>query len=116
MDIREQIRFMEEREFQELNRIPEWARAEHMERNVPLKELWRYPDSSGFRENLVLTIFRKIIGFRKMKKNVIICHSAEEMNRKADALIEQGFQVEREIGVQPVQAICFPIYKVTFWK
>ena len=29
------------------------------------------------------------------RKNVIICHSAEEMNRRADALMEQGHQVER---------------------
>lgn len=50
------------------------------------------------------------------RKNVIICHSAEEMNRKADALIEQGYQVERENGVQPVSTICFPIYKIKFWK
>ena len=42
-------------------------------------------------------------GFRKVKrKSVIICHSEEEMNRKADALIEQGFQVERQSGVLPV--------------
>ena len=36
------------------------------------------------------------------RKNIIIFHSAEEMKRKADALMEQGFQVEREAGVQPV--------------
>ena len=50
------------------------------------------------------------------RKNIIICHSAEEMDRKADALIEQGFKVEREIGVQPVPTICFTSYKVVFWK
>lgn len=50
------------------------------------------------------------------RKHEIICHSAEEMNRRADALIEQGFQVERKSGVLPVQALCFPIYKIVFWK
>ena len=54
---------------------------------------------------------------QKMRsKHVIICHSAEEMNRKADALMEQGYQVERETGVQPVQTICFPIFMVKFWR
>ncbi len=50
------------------------------------------------------------------RKQEIVCHSAEEMNRKADTLMEQGYQVERETGVQPVQTLCFPIYKVKFWK
>ena len=50
------------------------------------------------------------------RKNVIICHSVEEMNRRADALMKQGYQVEREVGVQPVQMICFPIYRVKFWN
>lgn len=58
-------------------------------------------------------------GFRKVKrKSVIICHSEEEMNRKADALIEQGFQVERQSGVLPVpvQPFCIATYRVVFWK
>ena len=50
------------------------------------------------------------------KKRVIICHSEEEMNRKADALIEQGFQVERQSGVLPVQPFCIATYRVVFWK
>jgi triosephosphate isomerase len=50
------------------------------------------------------------------KKSVIICHSEEEMNRKADALIEQGFQVERQSGVLPVQPFCIATYRVVFWK
>ena len=50
------------------------------------------------------------------RKNIFICHSAEEMDRRADALIEQGFQVEREIGVLPVPTICFTTYRVVFWK
>ena len=50
------------------------------------------------------------------KKSVIICHSEEEMNRKADALIEQGFQVERQLGVLPVQPFCIATYRVVFWK
>ena len=50
------------------------------------------------------------------KKSVIICHSEEEMNRKTDALIEQGFQVERQSGVLPVQPFCIATYRVVFWK
>jgi hypothetical protein len=50
------------------------------------------------------------------KKSVIICHSEEEMNRKADALIEQGSQVERQSGVLPVQPFCIATYRVVFWK
>lgn len=42
MFIREQQYFMEARESQERNRVPEWAHAEHLEMNVPLKELWTY--------------------------------------------------------------------------
>lgn len=119
MDIREPLRFMEEREAQGRNRVPEWVHAEHLEMNVPLKELWTYPDSLNVKNsnNVIICILRKIRGFRKMKrKHEIICHSAEEMNRKADALMEQGYQVERENGVRPIQMICFPIYKIKFWK
>ena len=50
------------------------------------------------------------------KKSVIICHSEEEMNRKADALIERGFHVERQSGVLPVQPFCIATYRVVFWK
>ena len=49
-------------------------------------------------------------------KRLIICHSEEEMNRKADVLIEQGFQVERQSGVLPVQLLCIATYRVVFWK
>ena len=50
------------------------------------------------------------------KKSVIICHSEEEINRKADALIERGFHVERQSGVLPVQPFCIATYRVVFWK
>lgn len=50
------------------------------------------------------------------KKSIIVCYSAEEMDRKADALIEQVFQVERGAGLRPVSNICFPTYNVVFWK
>ncbi len=50
------------------------------------------------------------------RKRLIICHSAEDMNRKADVLIEQGFQVERQSGVLPVQFLCIATYRVVFWK
>ena len=66
--------------------------------------------SEDFKDNMMR-------GIRKVKrKSVIICHSAEEMNRKADALIEQGFQVERQSGVLPVQPFCIVTYRVFFWK
>ena len=117
MDIRQQIQIMEERRVQGLEKVPEWARAEHMEISIPLKELWQYPDSFVEEHSILKRFIRKMKGLRKMKrKNIIICYSAEEMDRKADALMEQGFQVEREIGVQPVQTICFTTYRVVFWK
>ena len=117
MDIRQGIRFMEESRDRDLAEVPEWAHAEHMEMSTPLKELWRYPDSFARENSIIKRLISNMRGFRNMKrKNVIICHSAEEMNRKADALIEQGYQVERENGVQPVSTICFPIYKIKFWK
>ena len=50
------------------------------------------------------------------RKSVIICHSEEEINRKADALIERGFHVERQSGVLPVQPFCIATYRVVFWK
>jgi len=49
------------------------------------------------------------------RKHEIICHSEIEMNRQADTLIEQGYKVERQSGVLPIQPICFPTYKVVFW-
>ncbi len=53
----------------------------------------------------------------KMKrKHEIICSSEREMDRRADNLIEQGYKVERNTGVVPVQSICIPIYKVIFWR
>lgn len=53
---------------------------------------------------------------RAKRKNVMICHSTKEMERKADALIEKGFHVEREMGVQSVPTMYLPIYKVMYWK
>ena len=50
------------------------------------------------------------------RKHEIICSSEREMDRRADNLIEQGYKVERNTGVVPVQSICSPIYKVIFWR
>ena len=123
MDFREKIRLMERINLDDMDRVPEWARAEHMERTVPLKELWKYPKTPQIRRrrnkmrDMNNKKKKKTARFRKMKrKHVIICHSAEEMNRKADALMEQGYQVERETGVLPIQTICFPIFMVMFWR
>ena len=118
MYYRESFQIMEGRDLQGLKSMPKWAREEHMERSVPLKELWRYSGSSSKKEKPHRDrYFQYNKEVRKMKrKHEMICHSAEEMNRRADALIEQGFQVEREAGVLPVQALCFPIYKIIFWK
>ena len=122
MDFREKIRLMERINLDDMDRVPEWARAEHMERIVPLKELWKYPKTLQIRRrrNKMKDVNSKkniARGFRKIKrKHVIICRSAEEMNRKADALMEQGYQVERETGVLPVQTIYFPIFIVKFWR
>ena len=122
MDFREKIRLMERINLDDMDRVPEWARAEHMERIVPLKELWKYPITLQIRRrrNKMQDVNSKkniARGFRKIKrKHVMICRSAEEMNRKADALMEQGYQVERETGVLPIQTICFPIFMVMFWR
>lgn len=51
-----------------------------------------------------------------VRKQAIICHSADDMERRADMLLLEGFQVAMEIGVQPVQPYCFPTYRVVFWK
>ena len=47
MDFREQIRQMERVNINDMERVPEWARAEQLERIVPLKELWGYPKISA---------------------------------------------------------------------
>lgn len=47
MDFREQIRWMERVNINDMERVPEWARAEQLERIVPLKELWGYPKISA---------------------------------------------------------------------
>lgn len=83
MELREQLRFKGEREFQERNRVPEWAHAEHLEMNEPLKKLWIYPDSFYEKKssNIVISFFREIRRFRKMqRKHVIIFHNAEAMS------------------------------------
>ena len=49
MDFREQIRQMENRNINDMDRVAEWARAEQMERIVPLKELWKYPKTTQLR-------------------------------------------------------------------
>ena len=75
MDFREQIRQMERVNINDMERAPEWARAEQLERIVPLKELWRYPKTSA-----AIGQRRKIKGMKsKKKKNtavrriVVIC-------------------------------------------
>ena len=50
------------------------------------------------------------------KTQVWICHSTEEMNRRADELIEKGYEVEKETGVLPGQGFCFPIYRLLYRK
>lgn len=49
------------------------------------------------------------------RKHEIMCNSEQEMNRRADSLIEQGYTVERHSGVLPFQPVCIPTYKVVFW-
>ena len=49
------------------------------------------------------------------RKHTINCYSEIEMDRCADALLEQGYKVERQLGVMPVQQFCIPTYKVIFW-
>ena len=75
MDFREQLRQMERVNINDMDRVPEWARAEQLERIVPLKELWRYPKTSA-----AIGQRRKKKGMKcKKKKNtavrriVVIC-------------------------------------------
>ena len=49
MDFSAQIRQMERVNINDMDRVPEWARAEKMERIVPLKELWKYPKTPQMR-------------------------------------------------------------------
>jgi len=42
MDMKERLRLEERIAVRESDRVPEWARAEQMQRSVPLKELWTY--------------------------------------------------------------------------
>ena len=61
MYYRESFQFMEGRDLQNLKRVPEWARAERMDRTVPLKELWRYSGPSELKKNSIFTgIFSKV--------------------------------------------------------
>lgn len=50
------------------------------------------------------------------KTQVWICHSTEEMNRRADELIEKGFDVDMETGVLPGQGICCFVYRLVYRK
>lgn len=50
------------------------------------------------------------------KTQVWICHSTEEMNRRADELIAKGYEVEMETGVLPGQCFCLPIYRLLYRK
>ena len=47
MFIREELHMIERSRIRETGYLPEWIRAEHMERFVPLKELWRFSKPTG---------------------------------------------------------------------
>ncbi|MBQ0064780.1 MAG: hypothetical protein KBT48_03380 [Firmicutes bacterium] len=50
------------------------------------------------------------------RKNKITCHSEIEMDAKAEALLEKGYQAERKIGVQSIPNLCILTYQVLYWK
>lgn len=105
-----------DRNYTEINRIPKWASDENLQNIVPAKELFRLKtkekSNSTFR-----TICKKIRSIlHKTRKNVIVCYSEEEMDRKADSLIENGFTVERNTGVRSTTGLCFTTYQVLYWN
>lgn len=51
-----------------------------------------------------------------IRKYEIVCQSENEMDRRADALLERGYKVERVTGVMPLRFLVFITYKVIFWK
>lgn len=75
MDFREQMRLMERINLDDMDRVPEWARAEHMERNVSLKELWKYPKTPQIRRrrNKMKDMNSKKKKKTAIRKIVILC-------------------------------------------
>ena len=51
-----------------------------------------------------------------VKKYTIICQSEDEMNRRADELIEKGFKVERVTKGAPFFPFILITYNVRYWK
>ncbi len=119
MDFKEQFRYMDRISIDERDSLPEWVRAEHMERSVPLKELWKYPGvletKTGIMEHFTRWWKRRRVS---KKKYEIRCSSSEEMDRIADAMIGKGFYVERVTGILPAQSygLYLPVYKVIYWE
>ena len=75
MDFREQIRWMERINISDMDRVPEWARAEKMERIVPLKELWKYPKTptDTTRRNKMKDMGSKKKKHAAIRRIVILC-------------------------------------------
>ena len=88
MDFRGQLRFMENN-ITERDLVPSWARAEHLERSVPLKELWKYSSSCKAKNGIWKTIISRLkrINHRKehagMTNKHNSCHE-HKLNRQLE--------------------------------
>lgn len=101
---------------QELHRIPQWTKMEHLERNIPLNELWNYSEDDIKKKTPIITLFKK---WRKRwfkKKRRIVCVDEAAMNRIADQLIERGYHAEREVAIHPFPSTQAMIYAVIYWN
>lgn len=101
---------------QELHKIPQWAKAEHLERYISLKELWEYPEEDSKKRNRIVNFFRKSRRRWFKRKHRIVCMNEAEMNRVTDHLIERGYHAEREVGIHPFPTTQMMIYAVIYWK
>lgn len=101
---------------QELHKIPQWVKSEHMEKCISLKELCKYSEDDVKKKKAIIAFFKK---WRKRwfkKKHRIVCVNEAAMERIADDLIERGYHAEREVGIHPFPGTQMMIYAVIYWK
>ncbi len=78
MDMREQIRYRQETRYVEMMRVPEWAKAEKMERSESLWKLWNLPGAIKSVSDHGAAMIRHL------KK---ICRCAKEMGKAGDVFL-----------------------------
>lgn len=71
MDIREQLYHMDRFKHTELDYIPAWARAEHMQQSVPLKELCSYGKEAEPGTGYLKKLLMKLQAVRAAKESVV---------------------------------------------